>query len=145
MTAPRRSAVEWIALAVAAVTILSAAFQIVAPDRALGTMGIAPTPELALFLTLASLLTATFGAAMLHTVWTRRLDRAVVFWAGVAKLWGPAVLALGVARGLVGSTALLVAAYDLAAGVFTLWYASTLVRSAAAAGERGGVGQPALR
>lgn len=122
----RLRAADYLVLAIAALTVASAAVQIAAPGIVLEAMGLRSSAELSLMLALASAFSALFGAALFHTVVTRRRDRAVVWWAGGAKLCGPAVIAVGALRGIVDPPALIPAAYDLATGIAVLWYAATL-------------------
>ena len=131
----RRRPVEYVILAIAAITVASGAFQIVAPGTALRALGLRPDSELTLMLVLASALSALVGAALLHTVLARRNDPTVLVCAGLAKLCGPAVLGVGAARGLVDRAGLVVAAYDLVTGLAVLWYAAATGAAATEGGE----------
>jgi hypothetical protein len=66
---------------------------------------------------------ALTGAAMLVGALATPSDRRLLAWTAAVKLCAPALLACGLARGLVGGIAPLVAAYDLLTAAFVLVYA----------------------
>lgn len=117
-----RTRSERIVIFIAAITILSGLLQLIAPQTALGTMGVAATPDVTLLFVIVSLFTALFGAALLHAMLSNTGLKVVALWAALQKVIGSSAIGIGVAQGLIASTALLVAGYDFLAGLFVLWY-----------------------
>lgn len=124
----RRSAGDLIMIAVAAITLLSAAAQVVAPARALSTLGLRADQSAILMLILASSFSAVFGAAHLQTVLSRQRNRTILLWVALAKFCGPLVLGVAVIRGIAATAAVWIAAYDTLAGVLVLWYRGASLR-----------------
>jgi hypothetical protein len=127
LSRPRRWT-EWLVIAVAAITILSALYQLALPASALALLGVNPISETVYLFRLASLLTGLFGGMLLHSSLSGQAEPTVLLWASLQKLLGAALVGLGVGNGTLATAALPVAGYDFAAGLFLLWYWSNLAK-----------------
>ena len=113
---------EWLVVAVGLITVLSALVQLALPEGIMALSGIGRTPATIYLFRLSSLLTGLFGGMLLHTFLSGRQEQSVYLWVILQKLLGVVLVLLGVSAGTLLSAALLVAAYDSAAGLFLLWY-----------------------
>lgn len=116
-----RNWMRWLLIIIAAITLLSAGGQFLAPGLALAFMGLGADNATVYLFRLLSLFVALFGGALLQTAVTSRFEPAVLLWAGLQKLLSAAAMLLGVTSGLLASQILLVAGYDFAAGLYVLW------------------------
>ena len=137
----RHSPAAWAAAAIGGVMAAGGVVESLLPRVVLRAVAVAPTPELALVLSLAGAMLALTGAAMLAGALATPPDRRLLAWTAAVKLCAPALLACGLARGLVGGIAPLVAAYDLLTAAFVLVYA---LRGGGTAARPGGVRAPRL-
>ncbi len=113
-------------IVVATITIVSALFQIVLTEAALAFVGITSSDEATYLFRLASLLPGLFGGVLLHSRLAGREEPTVLLWASMQKLLVSGVVALGVLNKLLVGSALSVAGYDFVAGLFLLWYWSSV-------------------
>ena len=114
----------WLIVAVAVITILSGAGQVLMPERALSFMGFAASGDTVFLIRVLSLFVALFGGALLHAVLIARFESTILLWVGLQKVASAASMLLGVTSGLLASVVLLVAGYDFAAGLYVLWFGS---------------------
>jgi hypothetical protein len=121
-SAMRRTWKEWLLLAIALITILSAFLQIVGTESALNFMGVSISAESIYLFRLVSLLTGLFGGALLHTLLSDAPEPVVLLWVGLQKVLSSLAVLLAVLNQLLTGTTLLVAGYDFLAGLFVLWY-----------------------
>ncbi|GIV60544.1 hypothetical protein GQ464_007740 [Rhodocaloribacter litoris] len=124
MTTPARTP-RWpdrVALALAAVTILSGAGQIVAARPVLSMLAVEPTTATVYLFVTVSLLTLLFGGALLHAVLARRPQPVAVLWTGLQKVCGAALGGAALTQGLLAGAAWAAVAFDGVAGLFVLWY-----------------------
>ena len=115
---------EWLIVAVSAVTLLSGIVQCVMPEPALAFMGISASDSSVYLFRVVSVLTALFGGALLHTALTSKFESTVLLWSGIQKLVGASAVLIAVVGGLLSSAVLLVAGYDFVAGLYVLWFYS---------------------
>ena len=109
-------------LTVAAITLFSGLGQFFAPAPALTFMGLNADAGSIYLFCLLSMLVALFGGALLHTAVAAKFESVVLLWAGLQKLSSVAAMLFGVMSGLLASQVLLIAGYDLAAGLYILWF-----------------------
>jgi hypothetical protein len=117
-----RNWADWLLVAIAIITILSGAIQIIQPEMILNSMGIKPADETTYFFRITSLLTGLFGGALLHAALSSQTEPVILLWACLQKLLGSASVLLAVLSGLLTVGALAAAGYDFIAGLFILWY-----------------------
>lgn len=113
---------EGVTLAVAAITVLSGIVQILLPETSLAALSLAVSPDTILLFRLLSFSVLLFGGALLHVAVTSQRRSAIVLWVALQKLGNSAIVVLAVSGAAMASTALAVAIYDGAAGLFLLWY-----------------------
>lgn len=109
------------AAAIAGITVLTGAAQMVAGGPLLSLIALSP-PDLAaahLFATVGMFM-VLFGGALLHAQRRREALDVVLLWSSLQKLLAAALVAWGVGRGVFGSPALLVAGFDFASGLLFL-------------------------
>jgi hypothetical protein len=109
-------------LAIAAITVASGLGQIVAPQLVLRIVGADTAPAAAHFFAIIGMFMALFGGLLWQALRAPVPILPALFWASLQKLGAAAAVAIGVRRGLFGSVALLIAAFDLGSGVLALWY-----------------------
>jgi hypothetical protein len=108
--------------AVADITVVSGAVQMVKPGWVLGQLSAEP-PALArqLFGTIGMFMVVS-GGTMRRALNTPSPDQGVLVWAVAQKLGASTAVCIGVRRGLFSPRALPVAAFDLASGLGCLAY-----------------------
>lgn len=109
------------AAAIAAITILTGAAQMLAGGPLLALIATAP-PDLAgahLFATVGMFM-VLFGGSLLHARSRREALAVVLLWAALQKLLAALMVGWGVGRGVFITPALLVAGFDLASGLLFL-------------------------
>ena len=117
-------------LAIALLTVVSGAVQLLAPRIVLRIVGGDTSPAAAHFFGIVGMFMVLFGGLLWQALRSPTPMPVPVFWAALQKLGASAAVALGVSRGLFGVIALLVASFDLFSGVLALWYWSHIRRSA---------------
>ncbi len=113
---------ESVVMLIGGITVLAGTGQIVFRERALTAMGLTPSSGPLFLFTLMSVLTALFGCGVMHAWLVKRHGSLVILWAGLAKVAGSVVIAIGFVGGVASTMALLVAVYDAATGGFLIWY-----------------------
>ena len=109
-------------IAIAAITVISGASQIVAPDFVLRTIGAVSTEASRhLFATVGMFMVVT-GAMFLQALVTRSTERAIPLWIGVQKIAAAVLVGWGYQKELFGALALGVAGFDLVSGALAWWY-----------------------
>lgn len=114
---PLRAAVA----AIAAVTVISGLVQLIAPGFVLGVIDAESTATTRHFFAIVGMFMAIVGGLLLHVLLVERDERTVVLWGTVQKLGASVAVGVGVARGVFGGLALLIAAFDLFSGVLLGW------------------------
>ena len=117
-------------LAIALLTVVSGAVQLLAPRVVLRIVGGDTAPAAAHFFGIVGMFMVLFGGLLWQALRSPTPMPVPVFWAALQKLGASAAVALGVSRGLFGAIALLVASFDLFSGVLALIYWSRIRRSA---------------
>ena len=110
--------------AISALTVLSGLGQLVAPGVVLDLLGAESTATTRHFFAIVGMFMAVVGAVMLQALLTEPTPPYVVLWGAVQKLGAFVAVAVGVARDLFGSIALVVAVFDLLTAVLAaaLWH-----------------------
>lgn len=106
---------------IAAVTIVSGLVQLVAPGFVLGVIDAESTDSTRHFFAIVGMFMAIVGGLLLHVLWTATDERTVLLWAAVQKFGAFAAVGIGVGRGVFGSLALLIAAFDLLSSALLVW------------------------
>ncbi len=103
--------------AIAVITILTGAAQLLAGEFLLGLIAVGPAPRVGahLFATVGMFM-VLFGGALLHAQRQTSALPVVLLWAALQKLLAAALVAWGVGRGAFVPLALAVAAFDFASG-----------------------------
>jgi hypothetical protein len=109
-------------VAIAALTVLSGAVQVLMPRRMLDSLAAednAPTRHL--FGTIGMFMVVV-GGGLLNALLRPARDPSVVFWAALQKFGAAAAVGLGVRRRIFSPLALGVAAFDLLSGLLAAVY-----------------------
>jgi len=117
-------------LLVSAATILSGAFQAVAPGVVLHVLSVDRTDATRQLFATIGLFMVAFGGMLLHALLAGDGDTVLVLWAGVQKFLAAVAVAIGVGRNVFSALALLVASFDLVSGLLCLLYRQRLARTA---------------
>ena len=109
--------------AISALTVLSGLGQLVAPGVVLDLLGAESTATTRHFFAIVGMFMAVVGGVLLQALLTEPTPSYVVLWGALQKLGAFIAVAVGVARDLFGSIALVVAVFDLLTAVLagTLW------------------------
>ncbi|MEV0485432.1 hypothetical protein AB0I69_33090 [Streptomyces sp. NPDC050508] len=102
---------------VAAVTVLSGVVQLVAPGLILGLLSADSTTTTRHLFATVGMFMAVVGGLLAHALVTAAPPPYLLQWAGAQKFCAFVLVGVGVARGLFGPSALLVAVFDLATAV----------------------------
>jgi hypothetical protein len=109
--------------AIAGLTVVSGALQMVRPDWVLGELSPKPTPlDEHLFGTIGMFMVVS-GGTLDRCLAVPSPDRGLLIWAAVQKLGASTAVGIGVRRRLFSPRALPVAAFDLVSGLGCLVYA----------------------
>jgi hypothetical protein len=119
-TSPLDVTLRRIVLAVAALTALSGAFQMVLPDIVLRFIGGTSTPSTRHFFGLVGMFMLIVGAALWVAV--RDGSTGVVLVLAAQKAGAVGGVVIGVASAIFGPLALLVAGFDALSCLLILWY-----------------------
>jgi hypothetical protein len=125
-----RSPLHWVVLAIALITVVSGLVQALAPSFILGLVGGEPAPGNRHSFAIVGMFMVLFGGLLSHALLSPRHHPLPVLWSGFQKLGAAGAVGLGVAKGLFGSIALLVAGFDLLSGILVLVYWRSIRRSA---------------
>ena len=108
-----RDPLRFAAALIAAVTVASGLVQLVAPGVVLRVIAAESTLSTRHFFAIVGMFMAIVGGLLLQVLLTRTDERTVVLWGAVQKLGASIAVGVGVARGVFGGLALLIAAFDL--------------------------------
>ena len=109
-------------IAIAVITIVSGAVQLLAPSLVLRTVGGEVTPATAHFFAIIGMFMVLFGGLLWQSVRAQPVLAVPLFWAALQKVGAAAAVGLAVSRGLLAPVSLLVASFDLVSGAIALWY-----------------------
>ncbi len=98
--------------AIASITVLTGAAQMVLPAALLPLLAVTPTPAAAQLFATVGMFMLLFGGAVLHAQHRSAALPVVLLWAALQKLGAAVLVAWAVRRGIFGSQALVVAAFD---------------------------------
>jgi hypothetical protein len=119
-TSPLDVTLRRLVLAVAALTAVSGAVQMVLPDLVLRFIGGSSTPSARHFFGLVGMFMLIVGVALWVAV--RDGSSGVVLVLAAQKAGAVGGVVIGVANGIFGPTALLVAGFDALSCLLILWY-----------------------
>ena len=117
-------------LAIAAITVVSGAAQLVAPGVVLHVVGGEATPATMHFFAIIGMFMVLFGGLMWQALRAPVPMAIPLFWAALQKVGAALAVGLGVSRGLFGPAALTVASFDLFSGILALWYWNSIRKGA---------------
>ena len=118
----RRTPLEWLVLAIAALTVLTGAIQMIAPRWILQLLDAERTPTTGHFFGIVGMFMVIVGGLALHALAGPSRDPKVFLWAGLQKFGASVAVGLGVVHKLFSMLALLVAGFDLLSGVLFIAY-----------------------
>ena len=121
-----RSLLYWLLMIISGVTLVSGAVQMLDPGFVLKLLAAEVTPATDHLFGIVGMFMVLFGGMLLQVLLSKRLVAPVYLWAGLQKLGASASVALGVARHLFCTGALLISGFDLLSGLFILLYLGLL-------------------
>jgi hypothetical protein len=116
--------------AIANITVLSGALQMVKPGWVLGQLSPRPAPLAGHLFGTVGMFIVVCGGTLHRSLAARNPDPGLLAWAALQKLGASAAVDIGVRRQLSSPRALIVAAFDLASSLGCLIYARQLRRTA---------------
>ena len=114
----------WTLVSIGAITIVSGVAQCIVPDPLLEVL----TPEMAStsrhFLSITGVLTASFGALLVHALMTSDWQHVAVLWIGIQKILAAIAVGLAIRANVFSTLALWAAGFDLVAGIMiaAFWF-----------------------
>ncbi len=114
----------WTLYGIGAITVISGVVQCVAPGALLQFL----SPDMTLvskhFLKITGVLTACFGALLMHALVRHDAQHVAVLWTGIQKIFAAAAVGLAIQDRIFSPYALAAAVFDLVAGVMIVayWY-----------------------
>jgi hypothetical protein len=118
----QRDWLYWVLVIIAAVTIFSGLFQVVAPGFELRLLSAEVTPTTTHCFGIVGMFMVLFGGAFLNALRSGGDQRIVVFWCSLQKFGASVAVGLGVLHHIFSPFALLVAGFDLCSGILGIWY-----------------------
>lgn len=116
-------------LAIAGLTALSGATQLLAPALVLRLVGGPAGPEARFLFAILGMFMVLFGGLALQALRASATVQPLpIRWAALQKLGAAGAVGLGVVKGVFGPVATLVAAFDLLTGILFLVYLNRLSR-----------------
>lgn len=109
-------------LAIAVITVVSGATQMLAPALVLQAVGGEATPATMHFFAIIGMFMVLFGGLLWQSLRAPTVLPMPIFWAALQKVGAAVAVGLGVQRGLFAPLALTVASFDLLSGILALWY-----------------------
>lgn len=114
--------------AIAAITMVSGAAQLVLPGFVLDLLAAESTPTTRHFFAIVGMFMFLFGGMLLHGLKVSPRPDVILLWASLQKFGAAAAVGIGVGRGVFSALALLVAGFDLLSGLLIFWYRSAAAR-----------------
>lgn len=114
---------DWLSklvVAIALITIVSGAAQMIWPGFVLGIVGAAPGLTANHFFAIVGMFMALFGGLALHGVYAG--SAPALLWAALQKFGAVGAVGLGVWNGVFSALALAVAGFDLLSALVLVWY-----------------------
>jgi hypothetical protein len=109
-------------IAIAGVTALTGAAQVLAPRRMLAPLSAEDDPTAHHFFGTVGMFMVVVGGGLLNALLRPGRDPVIVFWSAVQKFGASAAVGLGVYRRIFSPLALVVAGFDLLSGAIALAY-----------------------
>jgi hypothetical protein len=103
--------------AIAWLTVVTGAIQIIAPEKMLAMLHVAPDAAVAHLFATVGMFMVVVGAAVAHALASPPADRIVLLWGALQKMGAALLVGLAVSEHVFRPLALLVAAIDFASGV----------------------------
>lgn len=116
------SALRFLLICIAAITVLTGLVQLAAPDWSLAFISADPSPLGAHFFRTVGMFMVITGAMFFQSLLARSTDGIVPFWIGVQKLAAALLVGWATLRGLMFVIALGVAAFDAITAILTFQY-----------------------
>ena len=116
-------------LAIAGITVISGAVQVIDPAFVLTMVGAATGSAVQHFFGIVGMFMVLFGGMLLHALLAGDSSPLPVLWAGLQKFGAAAAVGLGVARAVFSDAALAVAGFDFLSGVLIFLYWRTMPRA----------------
>jgi uncharacterized protein YjeT (DUF2065 family) len=122
----KRTPLWWIALAIAVITVISGAVQMLAPQFVLKLISADITKTSSHFFAIVGMFMVLFGGALWQALCSDEAQETVFLWAGLQKFGAATAVALGVNKAVFAKVALLVAGFDLVSAllIFACWRAN---------------------
>ncbi len=114
----------WTLYGIGAITVFSGVVQCLAPDALLQVLSPDVTLASKHFLRITGVLTASFGALLMHALVRHDAQHVAVLWTGIQKILAAAAVGLAIQDHIFSPYALAAAVFDLVAGVMIVayWY-----------------------
>lgn len=111
-------------VAVGVITIVSGVVQCAVPRLLLQALAPDVTAASVNFIRITGVMTAAFGALLVHALVTDDPQHVAVLWTGIQKVATAAVVGLAIQERIFSTLALAAAAFDLVSGVMIVafWY-----------------------
>lgn len=108
--------------AIAAITMVSGAGQLILPGFVLDLLAAESTPTTRHFFAIVGMFMFLFGGMLLHGLKVSNRPDVILLWSSLQKFGAAAAVGIGVGRGVFSALALLVAGFDLLSGLLIFWY-----------------------
>jgi hypothetical protein len=120
---PRSDRLRQVVLAIAALTVLSGAVQVLAPGFVLAIVGADSDDTSRHFFAIVGMFMVVVGGLLLHGLVRPPTPAIVLLWSALQKVGAAVAVGLGVVNDVFGPLALAVAGFDLLSGVLiaVLW------------------------
>lgn len=112
----------WTLVVIGGITVLSGILQCVAPALLLQALSPEVTTTGKHFLAVTGILTASFGALLVHALITAEPQHVAVLWTGIQKILTAAAVGLAIQDVVFSSLALAAAGFDAVSGIMIIAY-----------------------
>jgi hypothetical protein len=111
-------------VAIGVITMVSGIVQCLAPDLLLRVLSPDVSRASRYFLTITGVMTASFGALLIHALRASDPQHVAILWVGVQKILTAAAVGLAIQQQLFSPLALIAAGFDLVSGVMiaSFWF-----------------------
>ena len=117
-----------ILLLISAITLISGAFQLVAPSFVLNFVGASVDLTTKQFFATIGMFMFLFGGMLIHALYNEDDNRVVVIWSALQKFGASIVVVIGIIKGVFLPVAGSVAAFDFLSGILIFVYLWSLNR-----------------
>lgn len=114
----------WTLFAIGVITVVSGSIQCTVPRLLLQALSPEVTAASGHFLRIAGVLTAAFGALLVHALVTAEPQHVAVLWVGIQKVVTASAVGLAIQDAIFSPLALAAAGFDMVAGVMIIafWF-----------------------